>query len=217
MALSGARRPFPSGSGRGGRRRGQEPPDQGQPRDVEREPDADPEQVARQICLHQLEHTPRTRAELAATLSDRGVPDDVAETVLSRFGEVGLIDDALFARMWVASRHRGKGLAGRALGSELRRKGVDDEHVREALDSLDPSEEAATARALVDRRLRSTRGAAPEARVRRLAGMLARKGYPAGLAFRVVKEALADEGDGTPQEVELDHDALEALDTPPEG
>ena len=28
-------------------------------------------------------------------------------------------------------------------------------------------------------------------RVRRLAGMLARKGYPAGLAFRVVRDALA--------------------------
>jgi regulatory protein len=186
------RRPFPSGGGR--RRRAQEPPDTGLPRDAEREPDADPESVARQICLHKLEHAPRTRAELAATLSDRGVPDDVAQTVLSRFSEVGLIDDALFAQMWVASRHRGKGLAGRALGQELRRKGVDDDDVREALAAIDPEEEAATARSLVDRKLRTTRGLATDARTRRLVGMLARKGYPAGLAYRVVKEALADEG-----------------------
>jgi regulatory protein len=189
-----ARRPFPSGGGR--RRRGQEPPDVHDPsRDTARDPDADPESVARQICLAQLEHAPRTRAELAATLSDRGVPDDVADVVLSRFTEVGLIDDALFAQMWVSSRHRGKGLAGRALSQELRRKGVADDVAREAVGSIDREQEAATARALVDRKLRSTRGVATDARVRRLAGMLARKGYPAGVAYRVVKEALAEEGE----------------------
>jgi regulatory protein len=192
VALAG-RRPFPGGSGR--RRAAPEAPgDPGLPRDDARDPDADPEQVARQICLSQLEHAPRTRAELAAVLSDRGVPDDVSDAVLGRFSEVGLVDDALFAQMWVASRHRGRGLAGRALSQELRRKGVEDDVVREAVAGLDPEQEAATARALVDRRLRTTRGLPPDARVRRLAGMLARKGYPAGLAFRVVKEALADEG-----------------------
>ena len=172
------------------------------------EPDADPEQVARQICLHQLEFAPRTRAELAATLTKRGVAEDVAEGVLSRFAEVGMIDDALFAQMWVTSRHRGRGLAGRALQQELRRKGVDDDVAREALDALEPEQERATARALVDRRLAATRGLTADARVRRLAGMLARKGYPAGIAFGVVKEALAAEG----QTVELEFDALAALD-----
>ena len=170
-------------------------------------PDADPEQVARQICLAQLEHAPRTRAELAATLSDRGVADDVAEAVLGRFSEVGLVDDALFAQMWVTSRHRGRGLAGRALSQELRRKGVDDSSIAEAVATLDPDQEARTARALVDRRLASTAGLPTDARVRRLAGLLARKGYPAGLAFRVVKEALAEEG----QDAELAFDQLQAL------
>lgn len=192
-----ARRSFPS---RSGRRRGTGrdaggPPDDGQPVDGARAAEADPEQVARQICLHQLEHAPRTRAELAATLSDRGVPDDVAELVLGRFTDVGLIDDTLFASMWVASRHRGRGLAGRALSAELRRKGVDDDVVREAVAGLDPAQEEATARALVDRKLPGTRGLPGDARVRRLAGMLARKGYSGALAFRVVKQALAEEGE----------------------
>jgi len=132
--------------------------------------------------------------ELRLCLDDRGVPDDVAEVVLSRFSDVGLVDDALFAQMWVTSRHRGRGLAGRALSQELRRKGVEDDVVREAVAGLDPDEEAATARSLVDRKLRGTRGLATDARVRRLAGMLARKGYAPGLAYRVVKEALAEEG-----------------------
>ena len=157
-------------------------------------PPSDPVSVARQICLQQLEHAPRTRAELHAVLSDRGVPDDAAQTVLGRFAEVGLIDDELFARMWVASRHRGRGLARRALAHELRRKGVDDETVRSAVEELPAELELETARALVARRLAATRGLAPDARVRRLAGLLARKGYPAGVAFRVVREALAAEG-----------------------
>jgi regulatory protein len=200
-----ARRPFPSGGGRR-RRAGAEPPDarDGRPRDAVRDPDADPESVARQICLAQLEAAPRTRAELAATLSDRGVADDVAEAVLSRFAEVGLIDDALFAQMWVASRHRGKGLAGRALSQELRRKGIEDDVARAAVDGLDRDQEAATARALVERKLRSTRGLPAEARLRRLAGMLARKGYPSGLAWTVVKQALQEEGEA----LEADTDDL---------
>lgn len=150
--------------------------------------------MARQICLHQLEHAPRTRAELAAVLARRGVSPEVADEVLGRLTEVGMVDDALFAEMWVSSRHRGRGLAGRALSQELRRKGVDDELVREAVDTLDPEQELDTARALVARRLPATRGLAPDVRVRRLAGLLARKGYPAGTAFRVVREALAQEG-----------------------
>ena len=144
-------------------------------------------------------------------LRRKGVPDEAAEQVLSRFTQVGMIDDALFARMWVSSRHRGRGLAGRALSQELRRKGVADEQVAEAVAGLGPEQELATARALVGRRLRSTAGLTTEARVRRLAGMLARKGYPAGLAFRVVKEALAAEGESA----EPAFDALSALDDGP--
>ncbi len=165
--------------------------------------DADPVARARTICLQQLEHAPRTRAELADVLARRGVPDEAAASVLARLTEVGMIDDALFAEMWVSSRHRGRGLAGRALTQELRRKGVADDLVREAVDGLSAEQELQTARDLVSRRLPSTRGLAPDARVRRLAGLLARKGYPAGVAFRVVREALAAEGvdtDGLPDE-----------------
>ena len=204
--------PFPSRSSsrqaaQSSRRdRDREPPDVGGPPEL----DADPESVARQICLHQLEFAPRTRAELAATLAKRGVPDEAAEAVLSRFAEVGLIDDALFSEMWVTSRHRGRGLAGRALAQELRRKGVDDETARDAVATLDPDQEAETARSLVRRKLASTRGLTTEARVRRLAGMLARKGYGPGLAFRIVKEELEEEGHDT-RSLVLDTDGLSAL------
>ena len=154
----------------------------------------DPESVARAICLRLLTVQPRTRAELAAALAKRGVPDDAAGTVLSRFTEVGLIDDRAFAAAWVDSRHAGRGLSRRALASELRRRGVDGEIVGEAVAVVDAEAEERAARQLVVRRLPSTRRLDQPARVRRLAGMLARKGYPGGVALRVVREALAGEG-----------------------
>jgi regulatory protein len=162
---------------------------------------------AREICLRQLAVRPRTRAELAIALRRRGIADEVAEDVLARYSEVGMIDDAAFARAWVSSRHHGKGLARRALGSELRRRGVDPEIVGEALGQVDGDTEADTARALVQRKLRTASGD-PQALMRRLVGMLARKGYPAGLAFRVVKEALAADERTAALAEQIDPDAL---------
>ncbi len=111
--------------------------------------------------------------------------------MLDRLGEVGLVDDTAFAEAWVESRHAGRGLARRALRAELRHRGVADETANDALDTLDDDTELQTARALVERKLPSTRRLEPTARFRRLAGMLARKGYSGELAVRVVKEALA--------------------------
>jgi regulatory protein len=133
---------------------------------------------------------PRTRAELAKVLARKEISAEVIAEVLDRYDEVGIIDDGAFARAWVTSRHRGRGLARRALANELRQHGVDAEVAGEALEILDEDEEAATARALVDRKLRSTTGT-PDAVFRRLVGMLARKGYSAGVAIRAVKDALA--------------------------
>ena len=174
----------------------------------QQEIDADPTGYARQVCLDLLAAGPRTRQELARALAKKGVPEEAAEHVLERFTDVGMIDDALFASLWVSSRHRGKGLAGRALSQELRRKGVDDEIVREAVTSLDPEQEEQTARALVRRKLASTKGLGTDARIRRLSGMLARKGYGPGLAFRIVKEELEAEGTELPA---LDTDGLSFL------
>jgi regulatory protein len=166
----------------------------------------DPAELAREICLRQLAVRPRTRSELAGALKQRGIDDEVAAEVLERYGEVGIIDDTAFARAWVSSRHHGRGLASRALANELRQKGVDAEAVGTALADLDPETEEATARAMVERKLRSDRGGPPEARLRRLVGMLARKGYPPGLAMKVVREALARRD--ADEETDLDLDAV---------
>lgn len=161
--------------------------------------------MARILCLRLLTAAPRTRAQLARELRSRGVPAAAADAVLDRFNEVGLIDDKAFARAWVSSRHGGRGLAGWALGQELRQRGVDPEVVAEAVAELDPDTERETARRLVRRRAQRLSGLTRDAAARRLTGMLARKGYPAALASAVVREELAGTarlGDAMPPEID---------------
>ncbi|MFE0102694.1 recombination regulator RecX [Streptomyces sp. NPDC059009] len=195
-----------SGSGRrGGRRRrggfgghqGSGSPSSSRAEQGESSPTGDPAERARAICLRLLTGTPRTRKQLADALRKREIPEDVADEVLSRFEEVGLINDGAFADAWVESRHHGRGLARRALARELRTKGVDSTLIDEAVGQLDSEQEEATARELVARKLRSTRGLDRDKRLRRLAGMLARKGYSEGMALRVVRQALEEEGEET--------------------
>jgi regulatory protein len=154
------------------------------------DPMGDPESVARGICLRALTGAPKTRQQLADLLTERGVPDDAADTVLERFTEVGLIDDAAYARAWVSSRQAGRGLARRALSAELRAKGVDAEVAAEAVEAVGDDDEREAARRLVARKVGAMRRLDRVTATRRLMGMLARKGYNGGLAAAVIREAL---------------------------
>ncbi|MFB4421528.1 recombination regulator RecX [Streptomyces sp. NBC_01166] len=185
---------FGEGAGRRSRSRSRSSGSPSSSRAEKGEP-RDPVEQARNICLRLLTGTPRTRKQLADALRKREIPDEAAEEVLSRFEDVGLIDDAAFADAWVESRHHGRGLARRALVRELRTKGVDPTVIDEAVGQLDPEQEEETARELVARKLRSTRGLDRDKRLRRLAGMLARKGYGEGMALRVVRQAIEAEGE----------------------
>jgi regulatory protein len=154
----------------------------------------DPESVARAICLRALTGTAKTRQQLADLLGRRGIPEHAAVAVLDRFTEVGLIDDAAFARAWVGSRQSGRGLARRALRAELQARGVDAEVAAEAVALVDDEDERAAARTLVRRRLAGMQRLDQATATRRLMGMLARKGYTGGLAATVVREALEERG-----------------------
>jgi regulatory protein len=200
----GGRRRGP-GSARGRRRDEDAGPGEGSTNgDAPGSPDdelGDPESVARNLCLRALTGAPKTRQQLADMLEKRGVPDEAAIAVLDRFTEVGLIDDAAYARAWVSSRQSGRGLARRALRAELRAKGVEDEVALEAVELVDDEDERAAAQQLVERRLRAMRRLDRGTATRRLIGMLARKGYSGGVAAAVVREALDRDA--------LDRDALD--------
>lgn len=151
---------------------------------------SDPAAAARDICLRLLAGKSRSRAELAEALRRKGIPADVTEAVLDRYAEVGLVDDATFAEAAVRSGHLHRGLGRRALRAELRRKGVEDGVAQQAIAAVGPEDEERRARELVRRKLRTASARDELTLVRRLAGMLARKGYPEGVALRVVREEL---------------------------
>ena len=156
--------------------------------------DADPAAVARAIVLRQLTNSPKSRLQLSRKLAERNVPEDVAEAVLDRFEEVRLVDDAEFADMWVRSRSQTRKLAKGALRRELADKGIDPETAAGALEQVSDADEESAARELVERKLRGFTGGEDRAErdkiTRRLASMLARKGYQPSLAFRIVGEVL---------------------------
>lgn len=158
------------------------------------DPEPDPESVARSIALRLLTAAPRSRAQLAEAMARRDVPAEVAERVLDRFTEVGLIDDAEYARMVVRTRHAERGLSRRAIAMELRRRGIADDDATPALEQIDGDDEEQAARDLVRRKLRATSGLDTATRMRRTQGALGRKGYPPGLVARLVREELAAEG-----------------------
>ncbi|HZQ30240.1 MAG TPA: recombination regulator RecX [Mycobacterium sp.] len=150
------------------------------------------EEQARALCLRLLTVRARTRAELEGQLAKRGYPDDVSVQVLDRLTEVGLINDADFAEQWVRSRQANAGKGKRALAAELRTKGVDNEVIAKTLTGIDAASEHERAVTLVQSKLRRENLDGDQAKVvRRLTGMLARRGYSESMCFDVVKTQLA--------------------------
>ncbi|HQY99080.1 MAG TPA: regulatory protein RecX [Propionicimonas sp.] len=153
--------------------------------------DSDPVGVAREIALRQLTVRARTRVELARALARKNVPTEVAEQVLDRLEEVGLVDDAVFARDWLASaerRHKSR----RALMAELGEKGVAREVVTEAVAALDADQDYAVARSYAEKKAATLSRVSPDAQYRRLAGALARRGFSSGVVAQVTREVLAE-------------------------
>ena len=172
--------------------------DRRRPRRGRAGPDADPESVARKILLDQLTGRARSRKELADKLAEQGRARRASPTrLLDRFEEVGLVDDEAFARL-LGRRppaRQGAGPAGAGPGAApqgRRRRGRprgarrDRPRRRGGRGPRAGPQEAALASSRVD----------DTTATRRLVGMLARKGYAAGLAFAVVRDELGADGRG---------------------
>lgn len=148
------------------------------------------ESDARRIALDALSRAARTRGQLEALLQRKGVAPEATATVLDRFEEVGLIDDLGYAEAFVESGHRIRGQGSRVLSAQLRRRGVADDVVAEAIGGLDPDREFETACRIARSRYERMPAVAPDVKVRRLAGFLARKGYSGAVVARVVRQVV---------------------------
>lgn len=149
---------------------------------------SDPREVGRLIALRLLEAKPRTVRELHDTLCERGIPPEVAEQLVARFVEVGLLDDRAYARMWVESRMRSRGLGVASLRRELRHRKLPDDVIAETLAQVDAADSQLAAVAAV--RGRVARCALPLSvkDERRLTAFLMRRGH----GFEAARSILAD-------------------------
>lgn len=156
-----------------------------------------------------LSYRDRAEKELADRLTRKGYEEEIVATTLEKLRGVGYLDDAAFARRWVAARGQARGK--RALAQELRLKGVDRDTAAEALaDSQDDAGERAAARLAAVRRV-SERPAdtSREARAR-LAAFLQRRGF----GWDVVRPVLAElygvrDGDDAAGEADTESGTLE--------
>ena len=142
--------------------------------------------------LRKLAAQARTRHELAKALAAKEVPEDVAEAVLDRMEEVGLVDDGPSPADWVESRQQRRHLSRSALRRELQTKGVDRDQIEEASPPVDGEDELTAARRSPDEAAPHHAGPEREVRYRRLAGALARRGFSGSVASTVLSQVLDD-------------------------
>jgi regulatory protein len=162
------------------------------PKEKADKPEADPLSAAKAIALRQLSMAAKTRYQLEQSLTKKGFTPEIIRVSLDRLTEVGLIDDLAYAGMLVRSRCVTKKVSRSVLRMELRQKGISDEHIDSALTQISDKDEYRMASELVTKKLRSMRGLEPDVMKRRLFGLLARKGYHAGIVTRVIREQLKD-------------------------
>lgn len=147
------------------------------------------EQRARNVLLHQLARSAKSTQQLRKILEQREIPSEIAERVLIRFTEVGLIDDQAYAETIVNSRRNFKGLSKSAIKRELNEKGVPAPLIEQAIESITAEDDLAAAQDLAARRIRQMSSLAKDVRERRLAGYLGRKGYPSSVVFAAIRFA----------------------------
>ena len=134
-----------------------------------------------------LRYRPRSVNEARTRLRVYGFSEEEIEETLERASEARLLDDVLFARLWIQDRLHSHPLSRRAVRQELAVKGVASPIVEEALaDYYPPEMEDRVLYDLACERHKRYRGLDRERRMRRLTAYLTRRGFPFSAARKVV-------------------------------
>ncbi|SQG64858.1 recombination regulator RecX [Corynebacterium renale] len=153
--------------------------------------------TVRERALTILDYRARSTHELRSLLKERleDADPDVIEEVLADLTDSRLLDDETFAREWVRQRLERRGKSTRILDKELREKGVAANIRAAVLAEVDPQKEEDVARQLAYKKARSVK-TVPEDRkaydkeLRKVVGVLARRGFPAGSSMSIAREYL---------------------------
>jgi regulatory protein len=91
-------------------------------------------------ALRYVAMRPRSMWELRTYLRRKDVEEPVAEKIIERLQRSGLVDDAAFARSWVASRRLLKSTSKRRIQMELKQKQVPEYIISQVLEEDETSE-----------------------------------------------------------------------------
>jgi regulatory protein len=147
---------------------------------------------AREIAARLLAVRPRSTVEVRERLRRAGVAAESAGAVVRDLIALGYLDDLEFAQAWIRGRLSARTSGLLRLTAELREKGVATPLIEQAIRDAHGEEDIAVAeerraRELAERRLRTYARLAWDAKVRRLAGLLQRRGFAAATIARVLR------------------------------
>lgn len=148
-------------------------------------------------ALRLISRRPRSEKELRQAWDRRGVSPQAQSAALGRLQRAGQVDDAAFATAWVENRGAFRPTSARALRSELRLKGVDEETIGAALDGLD---EAQAAYRAAQRMAHRAAGLPEQDFRRRLGEQLARRGFDWETIRAAVRRVWTEQGDSPEEE-----------------
>ena len=155
----------------------------------------DAKRQVRHRALLLLDQRARSRHELQERLVSLDFDTRVIADVLDELEQSRLVNDHDFAMEWVRQRHELRGKSRSVLDQELQRKGISPEHRAAALEQVDDDAEYDCARELAAKKTRQITKppadyAEQEKYLRRIVGVLARRGFASGMSFAIAKEAL---------------------------
>lgn len=158
----------------------------------------------RKKALGLLNYRARSVQELRGKLLDAEFEAEVIDEVIADLERADLLDDEKFALEWVYQRHNRRGKTRLVLDHELADKGISPAIRARALDQIDDDDEAELAQALATKKAKKVKRiddrAGYDKELRKIVGVLARRGFGQGMALRYAKQALDERCD----ELEVD-------------
>ena len=141
-----------------------------------------------------LSYRARSESEIRQNLRKHEIPEAVIEQTLERLRQDGLANDTQFARAWVENRTVFRPRSRRLMAMELRQKGLNEEAVSSAVESVD---DEALAYEAAQKRAARFKGLEWNEFRKKLSDFLARRGFSysviAPVVTRIWNEAHKDE------------------------
>ena len=146
---------------------------------------------ARAYAFRLIKFRLRSEQEIRERLKRKDFARTAIDATVDFLKKAGLLDDALFARLWAASRLK-KPLSLRSVHYELKQKGIALHLIEETLKSYkEDYREEEVIQALIGTRLKKMKHLSQEKIKARLYGFLLRRGYGQSLVIDALNKALS--------------------------